>query len=217
MAPEHSIQRYRRWYTALLGLYPRRFHERFGEPMAQTFHDLLRERAEAGNGVFGCALSMYIDTFGGIVSENKSAVAARHNNVIRVVVATACILLLPLIAMQFTDEVAWSPADFAVAGILLLGAGLTYLWVAGKGSDVMYRIAVGVAVAAGLLLVWMNLAVGLIGSEDNPANLMYVGVLSVGIIGALIARFQSAGMVRTMVAMAVADQDEVGGHFVLRG
>ncbi len=50
-----------------------------------------------------------------------------------------------------------------------------------------YRFAVGVALAAAFLLVWMNLAVGLIGSEDNPANLMYFGVLAVGFIGAIIA------------------------------
>ena len=33
-----------------------------------------------------------------------------------------------------------------------------------------YRAAVGVAIAAAFILVWMNLAVGIIGSEDNPAN-----------------------------------------------
>ena len=32
-----SIRRYRHWYKTLLRLYPRRFHERFGEPMEQTF------------------------------------------------------------------------------------------------------------------------------------------------------------------------------------
>jgi hypothetical protein len=52
-----------------------------------------------------------------------------------------------------------------------------------------YRAAVGVAIAAAFILVWMNLAVGIIGSEDNPANLMYGGVLAIGIIGAVIARF----------------------------
>ena len=59
------------------------------------------------------------------------------------------------------------------------------------------------AVAA-LLLVWLNLAVGIIGSEGNPANLMYAGVLAVGFIGALIARFQPKGMARAMFATALA-------------
>ncbi len=50
----------------------------------------------------------------------------------------------------------------------------------------------------------MNLAVGLIGSEDNPANLMYVGVLAVGIIGAILARFSPLGMARALFATALA-------------
>ena len=50
----------------------------------------------------------------------------------------------------------------------------------------------------------MNLAVGIIGTEDNPANLMYGGVLAVGIVGAIIARFQPHGMARALVATALA-------------
>ncbi len=104
--------------------------------------------------------------------------------------------------MQFTDEVVWDLADFAVAGVLLFGAGLTYELIARKPGNIAYRVAVGVAVAAALLLVWMNLAVGIIGNEENPAHLMYIGVLAVGIIGALIARFQPHGMARALFATA---------------
>jgi len=122
-----------------------------------------------------------------------------------VALAAAFILLLPLLAMQFTDEVVWDLADFAVAGVLLFGASLTYELIARrKAGNIAYRAAVGVAVAAALLLVWMNLAVGIIGNEGNPANLMYIGVLAVGIIGALIARFKPHGMARALVATAVA-------------
>ena len=45
-------------------------------------------------------------------------------------------------------------------------------------------------------------AVGIIGSDDNPANLMYAGVLTVGMIGAVIARFQSQGMAHALLATA---------------
>ena len=37
------------------------------------------------------------------------------------------------------------------------------------------------AIVAAFLLIWINLAVGINGSEDNPANLMYGGVLTVGV------------------------------------
>ncbi len=68
---------------------------------------------------------------------------------------------------------------------------------------VAYRAAVGVALAAVLLLFWVNGAVGIIGNENNPANLMYGGVLVVGIIGALITRLRPHGMARTLFTMAL--------------
>jgi hypothetical protein len=114
------------------------------------------------------------------------------------------LLLLPLVAMQFTDEVSWDAADFAVFGAMLVGAGGTFELAARMTRSNVYRAAVGVALAAAFILVWMNLAVGIIGSEDNPANLMYGGVLAVGIIGAVIARFRSHGMARALVATALA-------------
>ncbi|MGI4822167.1 MAG: hypothetical protein ACRYFV_13235 [Janthinobacterium lividum] len=121
----------------------------------------------------------------------------------RVVLATAFLLLIPLVAMQFTHEVAWTLADFVVAGGLLVGAGLTYVLIARLATTATYRVAVGVAVLAGLLLVWANLAVGLVGSEHNPANLLYGGVLAVAAIGALVARFRPAGMARAMFGAAL--------------
>jgi hypothetical protein len=118
--------------------------------------------------------------------------------------SAALILLLPLVAMQFTDEVVWDVADFAVFGALLVGVGITYELAARKTGNTVYRSAVGVALAAAFMLVWVNGAVGIIGSEDNDANLMYAGVLAVGIIGALIARFQPKGMARALFATALA-------------
>ena len=73
-----------------------------------------------------------------------------------------------------------------------------------KTHTTAYRSAVSVALAAAFILVWMNLAVGIIGSEDSPANLMYGGVLAVGMIGAIIARFQPSEMARTLSATALA-------------
>jgi len=118
--------------------------------------------------------------------------------------AAALLLLLPLVAMQFTDEVVWDVADFAFAGALLVGTGVTFELAARKTGDSAYRAAVGVALAAAFILIWVNGAVGIIGSEDNPANLMYFGVLAVGIIGALLARFQPLGMARALFATALA-------------
>jgi hypothetical protein len=122
----------------------------------------------------------------------------------RVALATAVILLLPLLAMQFTDEVVWGPVDFVVVGALLFGTGLAYQLAARKADAIPYRAAVGIALAAALLLIWINLAVGIIGSEDNPANWMYGGVLAVGMIGAILARFRPHGMARALLAASLA-------------
>lgn len=122
----------------------------------------------------------------------------------RVVLATAFILLLPLLAIQFTDEVVWDLTDFVVAGVLLFASGLTYELVAKKMCSTAYRSAVGVAVATALILIWINLAVGIIGKEGDPANLMYIGVLAIGLIGAIIARFEPRGMACALFAMSFA-------------
>jgi hypothetical protein len=68
----------------------------------------------------------------------------------------------------------------------------------------MYRWAVGVALVTAFLLTWMSLGVGVIGADGDPANLLYGGVLAVGLVGAVVARFQPSGMVRTLVATALA-------------
>ncbi len=116
----------------------------------------------------------------------------------------AFLLLLPLVAMQFTAEVDWDAADFIVIGAMLFAACGTVELAARLSRNTAYRAAVGVAVVAAFLLVWINLAVGIIGSENNPANLMFAGVLVVGIIGAVVARFQPRGMAQALVATAIA-------------
>jgi hypothetical protein len=116
----------------------------------------------------------------------------------------ALLLLLPLFAMQVTDEVVWDVADFAFFGALLVGTGVTYELAARKKSNTAYRTAVGVALAAAFILVWVNGAVGVIGTEHENANLMYGGVLAVGIAGAITARFQPDGMARALFATALA-------------
>ncbi len=118
--------------------------------------------------------------------------------------AAALIMLLPLFAMQVTDQVVWDVTDFAVLGALLVGAGVTYELAARKTGNTAYRSAVGVALAAAFILVWVNGAVGIIGTEHDDANLMYGGVLAVGIIGAIIARFRPHGMARALFATALA-------------
>ena len=171
--------------------------------MEQTFNDLLRERAEEERGFLHCALWMFVETSAGIMGESMTSIVQRNRNIFRIAVATAFLLSIPLVAMQFTKEVTWSPFDFVVAGGLLFGAGLAYELVSRRARNTVYRFAVGIAVVTSLLLVWINLAVGFIGSEDNPANLLYGGVLAVGFVGAILARLRPRGMSHALFAMAL--------------
>lgn len=118
--------------------------------------------------------------------------------------AAALILLLPLVAMQFTEEVNWNVGDFVIAAVLLGGVGLTFELAVRKSGNTAYRYGVGLALVAALLLIWVNGAVGIIGSENNDANLMYGGVLAIAFIGAVLSRFRAKGMAIAMFAAAAA-------------
>lgn len=172
--------------------------------MEQTFDDLLRERAEEGGGLGWLALWLFAETTVGVIKEKLMSIALQKKDLTHVALGVGAILAIPLIAMQFSDEVVWTIGDFFIAGILLSGAGLLFKWVTGSVGSMTFRCAVGLSVFSGLLLIWMNLAVGLIGSENNPANLMYLCVLMVGLIGAGRARFQAKGMSSALFSMAIA-------------
>lgn len=131
-----------------------------------------------------------------------------QKNIMRIAVGTGLLLLIPLVLTLLGDGVDgqgwnWKLDDFIFAFVLLFGAGLTYELVARRSDNSTYRVAVGIAVVSGLLLVWVNAAVGIIGKPGGP-NLMYFGVLAVGFIGALVARFRPHGMARALFTMAIA-------------
>lgn len=83
-------------------------------------------------------------------------------------------------------------------------------------TNTAYRSAVFVALVTTLLLLWLSLGVGIIGADGDPANRMYFGVVAVGILGALLARFRSRGMAHALLATAAA-QGMVGAYAVLAG
>lgn len=117
----------------------------------------------------------------------------------------AALLALPAIAMWLdAPGVLWTPLDFVIMGLLLATAcGLYELGARLNGSRV-WRAAFGLAALTGFLTVWANLAVGMLGSENHPANLMFAGVLAVAAVGALVARFRPAGMAWAMAVAGLA-------------
>ncbi len=88
----------------------------------------------------------------------------KNKRLIGIMVTVTLLLLIPIIAMQFTNEVNWNLIDFIVAGALLFGNGLMCELVMRKINKIKYRIAICVALLAVLLLIWAELAVGILGT-----------------------------------------------------
>lgn len=128
----------------------------------------------------------------------------------------AGLLLLPAIAMRFTDEVQWTPSDFVFAGAILGGAGVIAELIAWKSGNLLYRAGAGVALLASVLLIWVTGAVGVIGDEGEAANLLYLGVIAMAFIGAVIARFQAGGMARAMAVAGLTQTAIAAAALVMR-
>jgi len=110
-------------------------------------------------------------------------------------------MLLMLTAMQFTDEVDWTAGDFVFASVVFYGAlGAYELQAARVPGNTAYRAGFGVGIAASVLLVWGN---GALGITDTDADGAYIVVLAVGVVGAFIARFRPGGMALATLAMAI--------------
>lgn len=116
----------------------------------------------------------------------------------------ALLLLLPLVAMQFTPEVNWTVGDFLFAGLIIGLVGVIFELAVRASRNTSFRCGVALALAASFLTIWVNGAVGMIGDEDNPYNLLFLGVIFVALIGAVLARFRPAGLFIAMAAAAVA-------------
>lgn len=87
----------------------------------------------------------------------------KTQNIIRIVIGAALILMVPLVAMAFTDEVQWGLGDFIVMGGLLIGTGLLYELITSR-VNTKYRGVIAVVLLAALLLIWAELAVGIFGT-----------------------------------------------------
>lgn len=114
----------------------------------------------------------------------------------------AALLLVPLIAMRFTTEVNWTGSDFLVAYVVLASAGLAFRLLFRRAGDWTSRLAATAAVGSTLLMTWVNLAVGLVGRENHGANVLYLGVVALAVLGAIVSRGQPVGMARTFFTMA---------------
>ncbi len=110
------------------------------------------------------------------------------------------LVLMPLVAMQFSSEVVWTPSDFIFAIIMLGSVGLG-LELAVRRGNRAYAVAAGLALLVSFLSIWFTGAVGIIGNENEDSNLLFIGVVLVALAGSAVALFRPE---RMAVAMCVA-------------
>ncbi len=200
MVSEVAGRRYRRWYQRLLRLYPRPFRERFAEGMAQTFHDLCRERGKAGRTVFGLALWVFFETSLGIVRENTTGMRQLGKTMLRVALGALAVLMVPLVASRVVEGWNWPARAFVFVYVLFFLTGMAYALIARRMRAWSYKAGVGMALASGFALGWGTMVQ--VADSGHPERLWYHSVLVVGLIGACLARLKARGLAWTLFAMA---------------
>jgi|SRR5215469_2660363 len=200
MASDLAGQPYRTWYAMLLRLYPRSFRERFGEGMAQTFHDLCRERSDARRGLFGFALWIFCETLAGIVREHITRMSQLGKTARRVALGALAVWMAPVVAAQFVEDWHWGVGGFVFVYVLFFLTGMAYAVIARKMGAWSYKAGVGVALVAGFALGWSTMVQT--ADSGHPERLWYLSVLVVGFVGACLARLKAPGLAVTLFAMA---------------
>lgn len=130
---------------------------------------------------------------------------ARLTPVLRAVVwgGAAIAWLVPLAAWWWA-ALPWTAFDFMVWGaMLLIAAGVCEIGLRLSGS-LAYRAGVVVAAGTAFLITWSNLAVGIIGDENNPLNQIFFGVIAIALIGSFLVRFRAKGLALVMATTAAA-------------
>ncbi|GHA56280.1 hypothetical protein [Pontibacter akesuensis] len=88
----------------------------------------------------------------------------QSKRLVGIVLGVVLILLIPLLAMLFTDEVNWTLFDFVAMGVILLGTGLLCELAIRVVKNLDYRIGLIAAILVVFFLIWAELAVGIFGT-----------------------------------------------------
>ena len=116
----------------------------------------------------------------------------------------AALYAVPVVAKLTVEGMLWDETDFIFAAVLIFGSALLVEIGLRLSKDVAYRMAVAIAVGAAFFTAWSNAAVGIIGNENNPLNLMYFAALAAMGLAALVARFRAGALSKVLYAMALA-------------
>lgn len=112
-------------------------------------------------------------------------------------------LIVPFIASQFVEGWLWTGSDYVFAWVLLSFLSLGITLALNSSKSTLYKGALALTVGSLFLLVWINGAVQIIGDGEGP-NGLYLGVVIIGLVGAIFAQLRSQGMSYVLFAMAIA-------------
>lgn len=104
--------------------------------------------------------------------------------------------------MKLTNDIQLNEAMAYVFLLLVIG-GIYELWQWLKIRNRTYQLALGIGLFGVVLIGWANGAIGIIGGEDNPANLMYGAVFLTWLVGSIVSKFKPRGMSRTLSVVAI--------------
>ena len=103
-----------------------------------------------------------------------------------------------LLALPLIFDAPWSLFDYLTVGFALCAAALLVEVGLRLSSDAFFRLGACIAIGTGLLLAWVNGAVGFLGDENNPANLMFFLVHGTALLTAIDGQFRAAALERAM-------------------
>jgi hypothetical protein len=184
MTPERMADLVARWVRFYTRNLPDTVAQRRIDEVDADLHDHIAHERANGTGDRRIAIGIAARMLRGLAADvswrrAKATRGTGYRPAVRVAIATAFVLLLPLVAMQFTDEVNWGVADFVIAGVLLGGTGLLLNALAArKAGNIAYQaVATAIGVAAIVL-----------GEADDAPGLMLFGGLLIAATVALAVR-----------------------------
>jgi hypothetical protein len=167
MTPERMARLVGRWVRFYTRNLPAPVAERRRGEIDADLHDHIAHERARGTGERRIAIGIASRMLRGLAADLSWRGRSRTTAYGRVALVTACILLVPLVAMQFTDEVDWGVFDFVFAGLLLGGAGMLIQLSVRTPGNVVYRV---VAAALGVAAIAL-------GQADDAPGLVLFGLL----------------------------------------
>lgn len=143
---------------------------------------------------------MFFETSVGIVRENTIHMSQLRKTTLRVALVALAVWMVPLVASQFVEDWHWGVGGFVRAYVLFFLTGMAIALVARRMDVWSYKAAVGLALVAGFALGWSTMVQT--ADSGHPERLWYLSVLTVGVVGALLARLKARGLAVTLFAMA---------------